>query len=269
MIRAPLSTTSVLDETSDAVALAAAPWAAVLVLTSLPWRFLQVLFVDQLIELGGNAAHYGRALGSTANAATIAFIVSLIGRAIYARAINLAAASGRRPGTEAFRVPRAALATYLFTGSLVAVLFYATWFTIIGIPLTIMVSGLAIGTMPLNDRAGIVAPLKRIGRFAREAKTLTALTFVFLVALAVAMVNLLAAFGIGLWLVHGFGGIDISRWEALLDFGTRRFDLLLIAGGIIAVEPFWIAANVILVRKAGAEESGEELRLWFRELAGR
>jgi len=259
----------VLDETSDVVAIAAAPWAAVLVLTSLPWRFLQILFIEQILELGGNASHYGRALNSTANAATIAFVISLLGRAIYVRAINLAAASGRRPGTEALRIPLATLASYLFTGALAAALFYIVWFTLIGIPLTIMIGGLSAGTMPLNDRAGIVAPLKRIARFAREAKLLTALLLVFGVALIVAAINLAAAFQIGLWLAHGFGGFDVSRWQILLDGGTRRFTLLLIAGSILAVEPFWIAANVILVRKAGAEESGEELRLWFRELAGR
>lgn len=269
MIRAPLSATSVLDETSDAVSLVAAPWVAVLVLTSIPWRFLQVLFIEQLIELGGKATHYGVALTSTANAATIAFVVSLIGRAIYARAINLAAASERTPGREALRVPLASLVSYLFTASLAAAFFYAMWFTIIGIPLAVMVGGLAIGTMPLNDRAGIIAPLKRIARYAREAKTLTALTCVFAFALIVAMINISAAFAIGLWLVHGFGGFDSSRWQVLLNFGTMRFTLLLIAGSIIAVEPFWVAANVILVRKAGAEETGEELRLWFRELAGR
>jgi len=266
LIRAPLSTTSVLDEMSDAVALSAAPWAAVLVLTSLPYRFLQVLFLEQLIEVGSNASHYGNALSSTANATCLAFAFSLLGRAVYARAINLAAASGRRPGPEALRVPLTALAAYLFTASLFEFLFYASWFTIIGIPLTIMVSGLAVGTMPLNDRASLVAPLRRIGRFAKEAKTLTALLLVFFVALFVAMGNIAAAFGIGLWLVHGFGGFDISRWQLLLDLTTRRFDLLLVAGAIIAVEPFWVAANVILVRKAGAEETGEELRLWFREV---
>lgn len=269
MIRAPLSTTSVLDETSDVVAIAAAPWAAVLVLTSLPWRFLQVLFFEQILELGANASHYGRTLLSTANATTLAFIASLIGRAIYVRAINLTAASGRRPGREALRVPLPSLASYLFTGALAAALFYTTWFTIIGVPLTIMIGGLAAGTMPLNDRAGIVAPLKRIARFAREAKLLVALTLVFAVALIIAAINLAAAFSAGLWLVHGFGGVDISRWQVLLDAGTRRFTLLLIAGSVVAVEPFWLAANVMLVRKAGAEESGEELRLWFRELAGR
>ena len=39
-----------------------------------------------------------------------------------------------------------------------------------------------------------------------------------------------------------------------------------IAGALIAVQPFWIAANVMLVTKAGVEETGEDLRAWFRGL---
>jgi hypothetical protein len=41
---------------------------------------------------------------------------------------------------------------------------------------------------------------------------------------------------------------------------------MLIAGAILIVEPFWIAAQVVFVRKAGAEESGDDLRTWFDEL---
>ena len=46
MIRAPLSTTSVLDEAADVARLTASPWAALLILTEIPYRFLQAVFVD-------------------------------------------------------------------------------------------------------------------------------------------------------------------------------------------------------------------------------
>src|SRR5436305_9526534 len=82
LIRAPLSTTSVLDEMSDAVALAAVPWAGVLVLTSLPYYFLQVLFLERLAEVGSAASHYGRALGVLANWTLLAFVAALWGRAV-------------------------------------------------------------------------------------------------------------------------------------------------------------------------------------------
>jgi len=266
LIRAPLSTTSVLDESSDVVALAAAPWASALILTSIPYRFLQVLFLQRLIEAGKNATHYGNVLGTTANLTILAFLVSLIGRAIYARACRLAAATGKTPGRETWRVPLASFASYLFIASIAELLFFLGMTTIIGPIVAIIVAGLAVGTMELNERAGIVAPLKLIARYGREARIVLALALVFAIALFIAAVSLYATFTAGLWMASAFTSFDVARWSILLTIWNRQFVFLVIAGAIIAIEPFWIAANVMLVRKAGAEESGEELRLWFREL---
>lgn len=268
MIRAPLSTTSVLDEMSDAVALAAAPWAGVLVLTSLPYYFLQVLFLERLAEVGNAAAHYGRALGELANWTLLAFVVSLWGRAVWARAVRIATESGERPSTSALRVPLVALACYLLTASLTEVLFYGTLLTVIGPLVVILFGGIAIGTMELNDRAGVVAPLRLVARYSRHVRVELAMLLIFVIAWVVALVNIGAAFGIGLWMANGFASVDVSRWQLLLDVHNRTYRLLLFAGAALAVEPFWIAANVVLVRKSGAAESGEELRIWFRELQG-
>jgi hypothetical protein len=268
LIRAPLSATSVLDEMSDAVSLAAAPWAGLLLLTSLPYYLLQVLFVDRLIDVGSEAAHYGRALGALANWTVLAFVVSLWGRAVWARACRIAVESGARPAALALRVPLAALASYLFTASLTEVLFYATALTFVGPLIIIVFGGIAIGTMELNDRAGVAAPLRLIARYSRHVRIELALLFVFFVAYVVALVNIGAAFAAGLWMAHGFASIDISQWALLLQTHNRTYAILLLAGAALAVEPFWIAANVVLVRKTGAAESGEELRVWFRELQG-
>ena len=269
MIRAPLSTTSVLDEMSDAVALSAAPWAGVLVLTSLPYYFLQVLFLDRLAEVGNAAAHYGQALGALANWTIAAFVVSLWGRAVWARACRIALETGARPGLSALRVPLAALSSYLLTASLAEVLFYGTLLSFVGPLVVILFGGIAIGTMELNEQAGVVAPLRLIARYSRHVRVELAILFIFIVGWVVALVNLGAVFDIAVWAAHGFAGTDISRWQLLLDFHNRTYRLLLFAGAALAVEPFWIAANVVLVRKSGAAESGEELRIWFRELQGK
>src|SRR6185369_11959906 len=115
--------------------------------------------------------------------------------------------------------------------------------------------GIAIGTMELNDRAGVVAPLRLIGRYSRNVRVEIAVLLIFVVAWVVALANIGAAFGIGLWMANGFAGVDVSRWRLLLALHNRTYRLLLFAGAAIAVEPFWIAANVVLVRKAGAAES--------------
>jgi hypothetical protein len=85
----------------------------------------------------------------------------------------------------------------------------------------------------------------------------------------VALINLFAAFAAGLWLAHAFGGAALVRWDILLSAANKHYILLLLAGAIVTIEPFWIAAHVVLVRKSGVAESGEDLRTWFRELQTR
>ena len=265
MIRAPLSTTSVLDEATDVVALTATPWAALLIVTELPYRFLQVVFIDQLLDLGGEAMHYGAALQSIADLVIIAFVLAVCGRAVYARACRLASQSGSRPGREALRLSMPALLSFLVTSSVTELLFYATFITFVSIPVIAVVRGLAIGTYELNDAPGVIAPFKLIGRYGREARVATAIVLVFAVALLVAFGNVAGTFAIGVWMA-GAAGARVARWSQLFTFANRRFVLMTIAGALITVQPFWIAANVMLVTKAGAEETGEDLRAWFRAL---
>ena len=264
MIRAPLSTTAVLDESAEVVRMTAAPWAGILILASMPYRFLQMLFLDRVLELGGTATQYGDVLRSTAYWTAAAFVLSLCGRAVYARACRLAV-SGGSPGSEALRVRPAALLNYIYVASLAEVITYMTVITFVGPIAGVMLSGLAIGTMELNERVSLTAPLRLIGRYTRVAM-LFGLVFVFFCAFIVALVNLTAAFQLVVWASGAFGGFDAPRWQLLFTGSNRRYTLLLIAGALVAVEPFWIAAQVVFVRKAGAEERGDDLRAWFEEL---
>lgn len=259
MIRSPLSTTTVLDEMTDVVARAASPWAALLAATSLPYRFLQVLFFERVAELGPNAIHYGRALGTIANWSIAAFVLSRWGRAVWSRACRL-------PSRDAWRVPATALLSYLYVASIAELVYYASTITIVGPVLANAFAGLACGTMELNTRPSALEPVRNIARYSTRLRRLIALQFVFLVAVIVALANLYAAFGAGLWLAHAFGGAELVRWDVLLSGSNKHFFMLLIAGAIVAVEPFWIAAHVVLVRKAGVAESGDDLRTWFHQL---
>lgn len=265
MIRSPLSVTSVLDEATEVVSMTAAPWAGLLIVTALPYRFLQVLFLDQLIEAGGAASQYGNLLGGTANLIVLSILVALWGRAVFARACRLAHGRGVAPGRETWRVPAAALASYVLTSAFALILATIGVFTCIGLAAAAMFSGMAIGTMELNERVSVFAPFRLIARHARLV-TLTALAFVFFCALLVALANLAAAFGLGVWAVSAIGGFDAPRWQLLFTPDNRRFLLMLLAGAFVLVEPFWIAAHVVFVRKAGAEERGDDLRAWFEEL---
>ena len=265
MIRAPLSLTSVLDEAAEVVRLTA-PWTAVLILAELPYRFLQAVFLDQLIEVHESASHYGHLLGATANMIVATVLVALWGRTVYARACRLAMARGTTPGRAAWRVPIAAFASYVLTASTAMFAGYVGLLTVFGFIVAVIFAGLAIGTMELNERTGIFSPFRVMARHGRHIAVPLALVFVFFCALLVAFANLWAAFNLGAWLVSAIGGFDAPRWPLLFGGANRRFVLMLFAGAILLVEPFWIAAHVVFVRKAGAQESGDDLRAWFMEL---
>jgi hypothetical protein len=265
LIRAPLSTTSVVDEAAQVVSWTA-PWTALLVATALPYRFLQALFLDQLIEVGADASHYGHLLGTTANMIVATVVLALWGRAVYARACRLAMARGEAPGREAWRVPPAALASYILTASMAMVVGYLSLFTVVGFIVAVILAGVAIGTIELNEKVSLTAPFAHIFRYTKTVRIPVALVLVFFCALFVALVNLAAAFELGTWLASAIGGFDAPHWRVLFSSANRRFLLLLWAGALLVIEPFWIAAHVVFVRKAGAEESGDDLRAWFDEL---
>lgn len=265
MIRSPLSITSVLDDAAGVMSLTAAPWAAVAIATAIPYRFLHALFLDQLLEAGDQASQYGNLLGGTANLAVAAVLIALWGRAVFARACRIALARGATPGREVWRVPPTALFSYFLTSALTLMAGYLSLLTCLGTLVVAMFAGLAIGTMELNERVSLLGPFRLLGRYARPM-TLLGITLVFFCALLVALVNLAASFGLGVWALSAIGGFDAPHWQLLFTMGNRRFVLMLIAGAFILVEPFWIAANVVFVRKAGAQERGDDLRAWFEDL---
>jgi hypothetical protein len=266
LIRAPLSTTAVLDESADIVAMTAAPWAAVLIVTAIPYRFLQAIFFDQLLEVGGRAPQYGNLLGATANMTVASILLAFWGRAVYARACRLAIGRGAAPGREAWRVSPAAFASYVLTGSAAVLAGFVSLLSIVGIFVAIMFAGLAIGTMELNERVAVAEPFRIVFRHAKRVAVPFALVLVFTIAAFVAFVNLAALYNITAWLASAVGGFDAPQWRALFGGQNRRFLLMLTFGALVLVEPFWIAAYVVYVRKAGAQESGDDLRTWFEEL---
>src|ERR1700756_1191642 len=129
LIRAPLSTSSVLDEAADTVRKVASPWAALSIVTALPYRFAQAVFADRLIQLGTDAQHRAHYLLMLAGWTMAAFVVSRWGRLVFARAVRLAVESGRAPGAAALRVRFAALLDYLYVSLLMECLSVAMLMT--------------------------------------------------------------------------------------------------------------------------------------------
>jgi hypothetical protein len=207
----------------------------------------------------------------------------------------MALQSGTRvsPGL-ALRLPGAGLVGYLYAAIVWTGLFQALGWMILPLPLLALGSGLAAATAPLTRdtgtardeggaggagdaggthgggeppaRPGPLASLARALRGAPPAATCAGLAVTFGVALAVAALNLYALVRLCLWLAGGVSGLDLAAWSLALGAGNRHFLLLLAAGAVALVEPFWLAALVVGVRAARARESGEDLVARLAEL---
>jgi hypothetical protein len=264
--RTSLSVTEVLDDAGDVIPRVAAPFVGVLWLTALPLRLTQAQFVAHLIALKGEAAHFGDALWQLALLAGLAFVLAAWGRAVFVRACGFGL-RGSAPGRAAFRLAPVAFASYLYVALLVEAVFYATVWSVVLAPVLALLGALAAATSPLHERASLLGPLRQLFRHGRHAGVLLGLVTLFAIGLLVTFVNLYFAFRFGLWLAGAMPGLDPGTWDTRLRFGNPRFVIMLIAGAVLALEPYWLAAATVYVHKVRARGTGEDLRLWFERLA--
>jgi len=262
MVRDLLSPTALLDETPAAVR-RAAPWVGLLWLTGIPFHLLQAGFFREVFRLGSGVRDYGDHLAEFALLSLVALLPALWGRAVFVRACLLGLQSGAAPGREALRVPAAVLGTYLYTALLVESLFYATVWTYVAVPAVAVLGALAAATAHRAERPGLVAPLREILSELSDVGPILALVFFYAIGLAVAAINVLLLFQLGLWAAGATGG-DLSRWEHLLDQDLARW--VMGTGALMFVEPFWLASFAVLAHRSRLRETGEDLRSWFLRL---
>jgi hypothetical protein len=265
--RARLPLGEILDDAGETVAAVAFPWAGVLWLTAIPLRLAQAHFAARLFELGKGAPSYGDHLRHLALLVSLTLLVSLAGRAVFVRACGLRLRGIETRGGE-WRVPAAGFASYVYAALAIEAAFYATWVAVVTVPFLILVAGLAAATFPLVDRPGLTRPFAVIAAHATRVGPLLGLLAVFAVAALLAAANLYVVFALGRWAAGAFTGFDATRWEGLLALSNRRFLFVLLAGGALAVEPWWLASLVVYVHKLQSRSSGEDLRLWFERLRG-
>jgi hypothetical protein len=265
-MRPTLSTTEVLNDAADAVTRVAAPWMGLLWMLSLPLRLCQAHFVARVIDLGPESGQYGAHLFGIALAAAAALLPALWARAVFVRALGLSLRRAASPGAAALCVPAASLACYVYAALAIEVLFFALGWTLVALPLLMVMGGLAAAIAPLCEQPGLVRPFREIARHLSHGRVLVGLVTVFAIAFFVVFINLLFVFALGLWLAGAIPGLDPAPWQVLLDFGNERYLLVLCAGALLAVEPFWLGACVVYVHKVRSRQSGEDLRLWFERL---
>ena len=272
-----ISLIQTLNNAGGTVKAVARPWLGVFWLSRMPYRFLQVYFLLELAKLGPQAKHYGDYLFSLSLALMLALVVSTYGRAVFVRACFLSQSQDRTPGAEAWRVRPADLLTYLYCDLLLEVIALALWWTFIFFPFCFALSGIA-GAISYNvERPSLIKPLVDIAVLGVRLKNWLGMLCFFGFATLITWINLYFAFQAGEWLAGGIFGIDLSRWQYLLrpmEYvpilpAEWRPALLMLAGAALAVEPFWLAANVVFVQMSRAQKSGEDLRYWFDSIRGK
>ncbi|HYN21034.1 MAG TPA: hypothetical protein VE078_08745 [Thermoanaerobaculia bacterium] len=264
-----ISVTAVLDEAVELVSREVPGWAGLLALTSLPLRFLEAHFFNRLFQLDESATEYVNYLLSLSTLVALALLPALWGRAVFAKACSLAL-SGRSPGRgtplRALRPSLSTLTAYAYAAVFADFLLVALGWTGIVLPVIVLYGGLAAATSFLQERPGPLASLAVPLHAIRPLAPFLALTFIFGVALVIVLFNLLVLFQLVLWLASGASGLDLSWWQVVLTPDNGQFMLLLAAGAVSVVEPFWLAALVAAVRKVRARQSGEDLAGWFAEI---
>ncbi len=247
--------------------------AALCVLTSLPWRLLQVWLIHRLAELGETATQHGRYLIGLSFWVVAALPLAFWGRAQLARGCSIALSGDDGSlGRSRFGLPRRSYFAGLYVALVAAALYPAIGWLIVPLPFLALFSGLAAATAPTQERPGFFAPLATVVRGFGSPALLAGLTFVAFVGVMIAAFQLFVLFQLGLAAVQtmfgaaGDAGELGSWWERALSAENRLFVLLLFAGAILAVEPFWIAGLSIVFHRGRARASGDDLAGWIAEL---
>lgn len=230
------------------------------------FRFIQVDFVERLFTVGSQARLYGNALQLSAFWSMLAFLALAFARYRYARACRFAllkSTPARMTKGEWMR----ALTGGVFLALLFQLLSITFAFTVVAIPLLASLGSIAVIALEQHSTLSTGAILKRLPRYSREGGVIAGLLLVFGAGFIVAAVNLVFAFELIVWLLGGVPLFDAARWAALLSPANRMFFLAILGGAFALLEPFWIAAHAVYVHALEAQESGDDLRSWFRFLS--
>ncbi len=259
-----MSTTGVLNAVVPRLRAIAAPAAGVLVLTSLPFRLLEIHFIDLLLRLGNDALHYGNLLVAVSSLTVVAFVVSLYGRAVFIRACHTPPRTWRQLLTVD---PRAFLA-YVYVAMMIQLVLVLLAPTLIAIPLVVMLAGVAAAASTDAPRLGLFAPLRALSIYLQDGRVLGGLMFVFAIAYAAVLANLVFLVRAGLWAAGAIPGFDPQRWSLALG-SSMRIRYALLATAVAIVEPFFLTAMHVHADRVRSRQSGQDLIRRFEMLANR
>lgn len=256
-----------LDESAELVS-RASPWMAALWLTAMPARFALAWLAARVLQLGPKAHEHGAHLLHLAYAALGLWLLSLYGRQVWVRACRQALEGAPPRGPAGWRVPPRELAGAVVAALFVELAFWLSSFTVL-VPIAMLPAAALAAAAAPRGGPGFFKPLVEMARGAGSFWTLTFLMFLMLLALFLAMLNLMVLFSLAAWVAQPVLGIEGAAWPVVLSGTNRLFVIVLVAGATLLVEPFWLAAMTVHVEKVRAASSGEDLRRWFAELRAR
>lgn len=270
------SVTGLIDESCRRVARELPREAGWLILASLPLRFLEAQMLTRASALEPEAGTGGAwaYLGTLSLLVTLALVPALWARLVFVRAAT-AVRAGRFQdevidGGRAVRVPRVRAASFL--GALVLTLaaqslLYWGALTFLAVPFALALAALAAAASPYFEVVGPWRPWRELGRSAPPFRFALGFVVIFALALGIVWFNLFVAFYLLQWLAGAVApGFDEAWWSAVLAPGNHAFSYLLWAGGVLLVEPFWLAAWSAAVGDRRARDTGDDLAAWFTEI---
>jgi hypothetical protein len=255
-----------IDRSLDVVSRIAAPWLGLLLLGTLPLRLAQAELAGEIIELGERASAYGDHLLGRAVLVQLALPLAVLARALYVRAFALALGSQRNPGREALRVRPPAVLGALWVTLVADSLGLLTVWSFVSLPLSALLAGLGQAVAPRLEQPGMGALSREVRAALQRPAPLLGLCALTGVALLLASFNLAVLYAALLGLAGAVPGLDVAAWSHLLGPDNARFVLWVLAGALLAVEPFWLGALVVHVHDRSARASGDDLRAWLERL---
>jgi hypothetical protein len=144
-------------------------------------------------------------------------------------------------------------------------LFWLLLVTLAAPVMLLLLAGLAAASAPKTARSALKTLFDSLG----SLLLLIRLSLVFLLGLAVVLLNFHLFAQWALWAAAGLAPIDIAVWTHAVQYQNPIYLLLLLAGATLLVEPFWLSALTVHVERVRARSSGEDLRRWFDGLRAR
>ena len=261
----PAGALVLLDDAAEAVG-RLGPATGLLWITALPSRFLLAFLLSRLIELGPKSTSYGEYFTHLAYLFLAAWLFSLWGRQAFVRACRGALQDGgAQPPLAWTRIPPAELASYLLAALAVEALFWGLLLTAVAPVALLVVAGL-LAAVPARPGELLASPLRGLAEGSGSLRTLFRLLLVFGLLLLFAGLNLHLFLQAGLWVAAGTAAVDLSAWSTVLSPFNPLYQILLITGACLLLEPFWLAALTSHVERTRARKSGDDLRRWFAGL---